>query len=527
MIYEIDMQQTKSPTAKVAICQIALQTDQISFSGISLPQAKLDSLWKRVNRTLKEVIVEKPNVIQFPECSIPYMLIDRMQEFSVSNNVIIIAGTHYVYEEEGYISRCPIIFPNGDIHYSEKIVVSPFEKKPIRGEGVISGQKRLLFRNTIIGTFIVYICSDFLHSQTQNEISIYDPDLVFVSAFQPTSKTHYFNKLDAACGVGLNGCYCLYSNTLVSGMSDGCSSLFGITDRIYQTSYAEAGLSDLLPSTKVWQAKSDNDYVIAELDLETKKPELPKRVQTKPNIDIIADRSRLKRRTTNQKSDKKYKLAVFDMDGTLIRGIVFSWVKLWELCGDDGKLWRSYLNQYQTGNLEYSEWCHIAVKYFREAGLSKDIIFEVAREQAYLVANLESGLLELKSLGFKTALVSGGVDIFMMSLIPNYRNLFDHNFINRLHFDGEDIVSTVTVTPYDFDGKAKAIENLCSDYGFDKEESIFVGDYFNDTEALKKAGYGIVFGDSEDGVKHVSNYSIDSEDFNDVVAHIKHLNGET
>lgn len=526
MIEEIDIGEIRKQNAKIAICQISLSSEVVSLPGKKCSSDKLSAIWSRIERTLAEVMEENPDVIQFPECSVPFPLIKKLQAFSKKNDVIIIGGTHYFKEKDGWVSRCPVIFPD-ETFFTEKICPSPLERSPIRGSNVISGQIRYFFRNTRVGNFFVYICADFLETSTLSEIETYDPTLVFVSAFHSTSEKQYFPKLNDACGVGLNGCYCAYSNMKSSTgntvVSDGNSSLFGLSDKTYYSAYQEGGFSDMKPLTKVWQAKSNNDYVVAEIDLETRKPETPKRINTSPNIKILTDRSRLRAKAKVECGDRDFKLAVFDMDGTLLRGILFSWVKLWELCGDDGTLWKKYLNDYRSDKLAYTDWCNLAVKHYRETRLTKDLIFEIAQQEVRIVQNLATGMNELRKLGFKTALVSGGVDIFMYALMPNYKSLFDDVHINRLTFDGEDIVHGVNVTPYDYIGKATAIEVLCEKYGIDIEESIFVGDAYNDEYALKKAGYSLIFGQSEDGVRHVSNHSIESEDFQDVVDHIKSL----
>ena len=535
MLDEIDLNDTKKTSVRVALCQIELNEEQIAFSGVELDAAVIETVWRRVERTLTEVCQYNPDVIQFPECSIPDALLANLTAFADKRRVIIIAGTHYQSSDEGFVSRCPVIFPDWVVHYTEKITVSPLEKTPMSGKSVIPGTKRLLFKNTRIGNFVVYICADFLEEVAQSEVADLDPDLVFVSAYHPTSSKQYYNELSKACGVGYSGAYCLYSNVQSpklqsskgkpKSFSDGGSALFGITDRVYQQSYSEHGLSDLVPEAKVWQASSPNDYVIADLDLTMKKPEVPKRISTSPNIGIVASRSRLGRKRSSTESSQQFKLVAFDMDGTLLRGenYKYSWPKLWELCGDDGTLWRGYMTQYRRGELGYAEWCETAVRYYREAGLCKDLIFQVARDQAYVVSGLSEGIQELRSMGMSTALISGGVDIFMMALLSDYKQLFDHNFVNRLQFDGEDIVCGVDVTPYDYEHKAEALRWLCNQHGFDIEEAIFIGDSYNDVAAMKEAGCGIVFGGNDESVRDISNKIVETDDLRDVVDYIKSI----
>ena len=522
LIEEIDVGEKKKATARIAICQISLPKEQICFAGKRLSPQSIAGLGKRVKRTLAEIAPEQPDVIQFPECSIPEELIEDLKEFSDQTGAIIIGGSHYIREASGFISRCPIIIPGHPIYHTEKLTPSPLEQKPVRGMSVIPGSRRLVFKNSTIGTFIPYICADFLDLDAMSEIQQFDPEVVFVSSFHPSSSKHYYPELSQACGVGRLGAYCLYSNVKSSSGSDGGSALFAITDKVYHSTFQETGVSDLNPPEKVWQAKSDNDFLVADVNLENRKPEIPKRVLTNPNVSLLTSRSKLRRKKPTYDHSGDYKLVVFDMDGTLLRGLTFSWVTLWELCGDTtGERWRSLLNRYRNGKLEYDEWCNMAVQFFRSQKLTLDLIKAVAREEAYLCEGFEEGMSRLKSMGYKTALVSGGVDIFLKTLIPQYRDLFEDVYVNQLHFDGDGVVSGVDPTPFDYEGKARAIETICSEHGFDIEETIFVGDNFNDEQALRRAGYGIIFGDTEDGVQHVANKVIRSENFHDLVDHIK------
>lgn len=499
---------------RIALCQIAIEPDQFAGPGRTLDTKAFSVLEARVIRTLSEIRDFRPQIVQFPECSIPSEMLHHLRKWSRDNDAIIIAGTHYEPDGDNFISKCPIIFPNGNEFACEKITISPLEKRPVPGQKVIPGSVRYMFRNSTIGNFMVLICSDLLDPDTAGSIEDLNPDIVFVCSFQSDSK-RYHSVLSNLCINSKDGVYYSYSNCYSpTGGADGKSGLFAVTDRKYLPTFKEAGMTNLIPEQKLWEAQQENDFVICDFDIETKKASLPKSAMSDPNVHIVNTRTSVLSTRSKSTLSRKFRLIAFDMDGTLLRGIDFSWSKLWEMCGDDGRQWRGYLSQYRKDMLSYEDWCNIAVKYFRNSRLSKDLIFEVARDCARITHNFDAGMKEIRKGDFKTALISGGVDIFLRAIIPNYKDYFDYVFINSLLFDADDIVSGVDITPYDYQGKAKALKLVCDAHGFDLKESIFVGDTFNDEYAIKSAGHSILYSSSRDGVRHMVDHEIVADDFN-------------
>ena len=90
-------------------------------------------------------------------------------------------------------------------------------------------------------------------------------------------------------------------------------------------------------------------------------------------------------------------------------------------------------------------------------------------------------------------MISGGIDVLLYELIPDTDDLFDHIFINKLRFDAKNVVSGVEATPYDFEGKADALEKMCAEHGYTLDRSVFVGEGFNDGDASAKAGLSIAY----------------------------------
>jgi Cof subfamily protein (haloacid dehalogenase superfamily) len=68
-------------------------------------------------------------------------------------------------------------------------------------------------------------------------------------------------------------------------------------------------------------------------------------------------------------------------------------------------------------------------------------------------------------------------------------------------------------------GKEKALEHLEKYYNISPQETMFIGDGFNDLEIIKKVKYGVAMGNAKDEIKKFAKY-VTLENDSDGVAHI-------
>ncbi len=195
---------------------------------------------------------------------------------------------------------------------------------------------------------------------------------------------------------------------------------------------------------------------------------------------------------------QKYRgLVVFDLDGTLIKGIKHSWTPIYQKLGvpppgKENKL--KFLN----GEISYPEWCRIDLMNLQSNGLTHEIACEAAKGCS-LTKNLREGIAILKDHGYQVGIISGGADVILNTLLPDVNELFNGNvFINQLVFDkitGK--LTDIIPTPYDWDdtyqtrgvqGKNVGLKNLCRKYNIDLSDAVFVGDDENDFRAMEIAG---------------------------------------
>src|SRR5258708_40026901 len=123
----------------------------------------------------------------------------------------------------------------------------------------------------------------------------------------------------------------------------------------------------------------------------------------------------------------------------------------------------------------------------RAHGLKREDFAKVT-SSVLLTKNVQEALRALRTERFVLALISGGIDTFMDEKIPDANQLFDYVCINRLHYDDQGVISRIDATPFDFAGKAVALEAICEQYGVSLAEAVFVGEGNNDESVANAAG---------------------------------------
>lgn len=194
------------------------------------------------------------------------------------------------------------------------------------------------------------------------------------------------------------------------------------------------------------------------------------------------------------------RLIAFDLDGTLIKGIRHSWTILWDEVNADRKVQDENKEQFQNGNMSYLEWAKRDCERFKELGLTRSHVTSAVKKSCKLTKNLKKAIMRLKEAGFVTAIISGGVDAVLYTILPDAKDLFDEILINKFHFDENGSLISISPTEYDWDdekrgvvGKNRGLERLCEKYSVPLENAIFVGDDMNDIKAMEISGLKIYY----------------------------------
>ena len=215
----------------------------------------------------------------------------------------------------------------------------------------------------------------------------------------------------------------------------------------------------------------------------------------------------------------KYKLVCFDVDGTLIDNVTFSWQIFHDYFQTDKHKREDAKNAFFNGKISYMQWAEHDINLWKEKNAKKEDFFK-AIEHLKLMNGAMETLTELKTRGFKLAIISGSLNIILEKFIPNYNEFFDDVFLSRIYFDKEGNISKVEATEFDMDAKAIALKKIAERDKISLEECIFVGDYLNDMKIIQEAGLGIAFNCKYEELKKVADIVIDKKDLREVLKHV-------
>jgi phosphoserine phosphatase len=185
-------------------------------------------------------------------------------------------------------------------------------------------------------------------------------------------------------------------------------------------------------------------------------------------------------------------LIAFDVDGTLVdhpEGKV-----VWELLnrrfmGDDSMNHQRY-RDYIAGVIDYPTWVALDVGGWIEAGATRQEIVEEIRALRPIDGAIEV-LHQLRDRGYLLAVISGTLDVVLDEFFPDHP--FCEVYTNGLQFDDAGRLSGWRATPFDMDGKARALEHLAQRHGLPLSRCAFVGDNLNDLGVARVAGFSVAF----------------------------------
>lgn len=215
----------------------------------------------------------------------------------------------------------------------------------------------------------------------------------------------------------------------------------------------------------------------------------------------------------------KYKLVCFDVDGTLVDNIVYSWELFHNFFEVDMGKREEMRVKYYNGEINYLQWAEHDMGMWMEKGATKKDFFK-AMENLKLMKGAMETITKLKKKGIKLAIVSGSLDIILEKFIPNYKELFDDVFLSHLIFDKKGKLINAKVTQYDMMKKAAALIKIADRENIDLNQTVHIGDHHNDVEIAKIAGLSIAFDCKDDELKKVADVVIDKKDLRETLRYI-------
>jgi HAD superfamily PSPase-like hydrolase len=216
---------------------------------------------------------------------------------------------------------------------------------------------------------------------------------------------------------------------------------------------------------------------------------------------------------------KRFDLVCFDVDGTLVThpdGKVVWQILNERFVGTDGVNEDRY-RRYTRGEISYAEWVALDIGDWARAGARREeMVAEIGALR--LVDGARETLAALKGAGTRLAVISGTLDICLDVLFPDHP--FDEVFTNRIRFDEGGAIAGWDATPYDMDGKARALETIAARERIPLEKTAFVGDHANDIAAARKAGFAVAFNCKSDELAAVADVVVHDPDMRALLPHL-------
>lgn len=176
------------------------------------------------------------------------------------------------------------------------------------------------------------------------------------------------------------------------------------------------------------------------------------------------------------------KAVFFDFDGTLTYKSPNIWKEIWKSCGyETGKqsYFASLFGRFMRQEITHQEWCDLTCAEFIKSDFNIATLCELA-DSINLIDGFDKILEELKNNDISLHIVSGNLVPVIKRVLGDKIKYFDSINGNDISFDDQGHITFIKGTNYDFEGKAKFIEEYKEKTNSYASELVFIGNGDND-----------------------------------------------
>ena len=210
------------------------------------------------------------------------------------------------------------------------------------------------------------------------------------------------------------------------------------------------------------------------------------------------------------KETQRFKLALFDLDGTLTRER-----SAWECIHRHLGVWEGNAEKYQEaflrGEIDYYRFCELDAAVWK--GMKVSTVQQILREIP-LYEGIEDLVGYLKSRGIRLGIISSGLSLLSDWMREKYG--FDYAVANELGFTDGVLDGTIRIHVH-YDQKAEWVKDARQRFRAEKKETLAIGDSSGDITMFQMAGFSIAFNSRSPRLDEAADLSIRSSDLRDLI----------
>jgi phosphoserine phosphatase len=210
------------------------------------------------------------------------------------------------------------------------------------------------------------------------------------------------------------------------------------------------------------------------------------------------------------KENRKFKLAIFDLDGTLTQER-----SIWEYIHIQLGKWygfaEEYQNQFLAGKIAYEDFCERDAEVWK--GMKVEGMVKIVKTVPFHPGT-DALISHLKQRGLKLSVVSSGLSV--LSDWVHQKFGFDYSVSNDLLHENGVLTGKVRIQVH-YDEKAEWVRRILQKFDVKPEEAIAIGDSKGDMDMFQMVGFSISFNSSCSELDKIASVCIQSNHLADII----------
>jgi phosphoserine phosphatase len=219
-------------------------------------------------------------------------------------------------------------------------------------------------------------------------------------------------------------------------------------------------------------------------------------------------------------SGPRYKVVIFDLDGTLTAE-----KSIWEYIHKVLNTWyghaENYQRQFLQGKISYRHFCELDARVWK--GMRVEELQDIVRSVPFN-PGMDELTSVLKELGLRLAVVSSGLSMLSEWVEEKYG--FDYGVANRLLLEDDLVTGEVEIRVH-YDRKAAWVRNISESFGARRNEVIAIGDSVGDVEMFRMAGFSISFNSSSRALDQIADVVVKGSDLSHIIPRLPMVGKES